>query len=329
VPFNKNTGVLPGFINKTLFYTNPTNICIFKRCLLYMNRKSLRHSFSLLNVDHVHLNQTWNYKHVISPYYRLYYIDEGEGYISDKDQKLKLEPDYIYLIPSFTLCNMECPSYLGQYFIQFFEESPDGISLFQNNRMLMKLKASQPDTANFKRMLQINPGRGLNRSDNPTVYEKDVYYKEYQDLNNRQSDACYMETQGIILQLLARFLSTTPSSSSSTQHIPSKVLDAMSYIQLHLKQAITVSHLAKRANQHPDYFSREFLKYTGVRPLHYIHEKRVERAQYLITTTNMPYSEIALKTGFDNVPHFSKIFRKIAGMPPNGYRKQHLSVNMV
>ncbi|GAC1533590.1 MAG: hypothetical protein NVS3B15_14260 [Sediminibacterium sp.] len=293
-----------------------------------MNRKSLRHSFSLLNVDHVHLNQKWDYKQVISPYYRLYYIDEGEGFISDKKQKLKLEPAYIYLIPSFTLCNMECPSYLSQYFIQFFEESPDGISLFQNSRTLIKLKASEPDMANFKRILQINPGRGINRSDNPKVYEKDVYYKEYQDLNNRQSDAFYMETQGIILQLLSRFLPTTPSSSSS-QHLPSKVLDAMSYIQMHLKQSLTVSHLAKRANQHPDYFSREFLKYTGVRPLHYIHEKRIERAQYLITTTNMPYSEIALNTGFDNVHHFSKIFSKITGIPPNRYRKQHQSVNMV
>ena len=180
-----------------------------------MNRKSLRHSFSLLNVDHVHLNQKWDYKHVISPYYRLYYIDEGEGFISDREQKLQLEPAYIYLIPSFTLCNMECHSYLSQYFIQFFEESPDGISLFQNSRTLIKLKASELDLANFKRILQINPGRGINRSDNPKVYEKDVYYKEYQDLNNRQSNAFYMETQGIILQLLSRFLPTTPSSSSS------------------------------------------------------------------------------------------------------------------
>lgn len=293
-----------------------------------MNRKLLRYSFSLLNVDHVHLNQKWDYKNVISPYFRLYYIDEGEGFISDSHQKLKLEPDHIYLIPSFTLCNMHCPSYLSQYFIQFFEESPDGISLFYNKRALMKLKASPLDIAIFQRMLQINPGRGINRSDNPRVYEKNSYYKEYQELNNQQSDAHYLETQGMILQLLSRFLSTGPSFPES-QSIPSKVADAMSYIQMHLKQHLTVADLAKRANQHQDYFSRQFLKSIGVRPLQYIHEKRIERAQYLITTTDMPYSEIAIGTGFDSLPHFSKIFRKVTGMTPNSYRKQHHSGNTI
>jgi AraC-like DNA-binding protein len=294
-----------------------------------MSRRLLKHAFSLLNVDHVNLDKHWNYKHVISPYYRLYYIDEGEGFISDLQQKLKLEAGYMYIIPSFTLCNMYCPSFLSQYFIQFFEESPDGISLFHNKRTLMKIKASGLDAANFKRVLQINPGRGINRSDNPKVYEKNIYYREYQELNNRQSDAAYMETQGIILQLLSRFIHTEDCAVANAQAIPSRVLDAISYIQLNLKEPLTIAHLAQRANQHPDYFSRQFLQYTGERPLHYIHEKRIERAQYLIITTNMPYAEIAAATGFDSLPHFSKIFKKVTGMTPNNYRKQHHSVNTV
>lgn len=294
-----------------------------------MSRRLLKHSFSLLHVDHVHLNQQWNYKHVISPYYRLYYIDAGEGFVSNAQQKITLEPGFIYIIPSFTLCNLKCPSYLSQYFIQFFEESPDGLSLFQNNRTLMKLPASDIDIANFKRILDINPGRGINRSDNPKVYEKNVYYREYQELNNRQNDGVYMETLGILLQLLSRFLGSRNSSLNSPHNIPSKVLDTMSYIQLHLKEPLTIAHLAQRANQHPDYFSRQFLQYTGERPLHYIHEKRIERAQYLITTTSMPYIDIALETGFDSVPHFSKIFKKVTGTTPNNYRKQHQSVNTV
>lgn len=282
-----------------------------------------------MHVDHVHLNQQWNYRHVISPYYRLYYIDVGEGFISNAQQKITLEPGFIYMIPSFTLCNLKCPSYLSQYFIQFFEESPDGLSLFQNNRTLMKLPASELDIANFKRILDINPGRGINRSDNPKVYEKNVYYREYQELNNRQNDGAYMETLGILLQLLSRFLGSRDPSLNSPHNIPSKVLDTMSYIQLHLKEPLTIAHLAQRVNQHPDYFSRQFLQYTGERPLHYIHEKRIERAQYLITTTSMPYIDIALETGFDSLPHFSKIFKKVTGTTPNNYRKQHQSVNTV
>lgn len=292
-----------------------------------MNRRSLKHSFSLLNVDHVRLNQQWNYKNVISPYYRLYYIDSGEGLVYNSQQRLKLEAGFLYIIPSFTLCNLKCPTSLSQYFIQFFEESPDGISLFQHNRHLIKVAASPIDIANFKRLLEINPGRGINRSDNPKVYEKNVYYEEYQDLNTRQNIACYMETQGIIMQLISRFLHEKHSPNSNPSAIPSKVLDTMSYIQLNLKEPLTIAQLAKRVNQHQDYFSRNFLQYTGERPLHFIHQKRIERAQFLITTTDMPYAAIATETGFDNLPHFSRIFKKMTGTTPNNYRKQQQMVS--
>lgn len=84
-------------------------------------------------------------------------------------------------------------------------------------------------------------------------------------------------------------------------------------------------NLAKRANQNLDYFSRLFLQYTGERPLAYVQQKRIERAQYLITTTDKTYSEIAEETGFENVPHFSRIFKKVTSLTPGQYRQQNHS----
>ena len=106
-----------------------------------MSRRILKHSFTLLNVDYVQLNTKWNYKNVISPYFRLYLIDEGMGYVYNEKETWLLEPEYMYIIPSFTLCNLKCPAYMSQYFIHFFEASPDGISLFHNNRTIIKIKA--------------------------------------------------------------------------------------------------------------------------------------------------------------------------------------------
>lgn len=292
---------------------------------LFMSaRRLIKYYFSLLHVNYVKLNRKWSYNNVISPYYRLYYIDEGEGSISSSKEVLPLEPGFMYMIPSFTLCNLNCPHYLSQYFIQFFEESSDGISLFMNNRRLMRLKASDTDIENFKRLVRINPGRGINRSDNPKVYEKDIFYREYQELNKLQSLQSYLETQGIILQLTSRFLTPEVFKPDAIEAIPSKILEAVSYIQLNLNTNLTVADLAERASQHPDYFSRLFQQYTGERPIVYIQNKRIERAQYLITTTNMPYEVIADETGFkNNLPYFSKIFKKITGMTPGQYKKQN------
>lgn len=291
-------------------------------------KRLLRHSFSLLHIDYVKLNEKWNYTNVISPYFRIYYIDEGEGVISTGQGKIKLEPGYLYIIPSFTLCNLYCDKFLSQYFLHFFEESADGISLFEYNRRTMKVKARETDHTNFKRLLQLNPGRGINRSDNPKVYEKNNYYEDYQELNNTVTDSIFIETQGIILQLISRFLSSRRFKVKKMEPIPSKILESISYIQLNLKQHLTVSFLAKRASLHQDYFSRLFYRFTGERPLSYIHVKRIERAQYLIATTNLPYLEIAEETGFENVPHFSKIFKKVTSLTPGEYKKRNDQVTL-
>jgi AraC-like DNA-binding protein len=291
-----------------------------------MSRRLLKHSFSLLHVDYVKLNNNWNFSNIISPYYRLYYIDEGEGYIYNSENKILLEAGYLYIIPSFTLCNLSCKNYLSQYFIQFFEDSPDGISLFTNNRKFAKIKANHTDVEKFKRILNINPGRGINHSDNPKVYEKNNYYREYQELNKLQNIANYMETQGILLQLISRFLTPETYQQKNINAIPSKILDAISYIQVNLNKNLTVVHLAERANQNKDYFSRVFHQYTGERPITFINDKRIERAQYLLTTTNKSYLDIAEETGFENLPYFSRIFKKITGITPGLYKKQNSSL---
>lgn len=291
-----------------------------------MSKRLLRHSFSLLHLDYVKLTARWNYPNVISPYFRIYYIDEGQGYIFSDQEKIRLEPGFLYIIPSFTLCNLQCDHSLSQYFLHFFEESADGISLFEYNRRTMRVKARATDLENFKRLLEINPGRGINRSDDPKEYEKVDLYRDYQALNNTVSESTFIETQGIILQLISRFLNSRKFKLKKTSPIPSKVLESISYIQLNLKQNLTVGLLAKRASLHQDYFSRLFYRFTGERPLSYIHMKRIERAQYLIATTSLPYIVIAEETGFDNIPHFCKVFKKVTSLTPGEYKKKNEQV---
>ena len=287
-----------------------------------MKRRFLKHTVSLLHVDYAVLDANWNFTNVISPYYRIYLIDQGEGLITCASTKIRLLPGNLYIIPSFTPCNMYCPSSMGQLFVHFFEESPDGLSLFHYNRMPLCVSATDMDDALMKRLLTINPGRGINRSINPKVYEKENFYHEYEQLNSRQPDSEYLETHGILLQLISRFLKNEKSDGPVHGSIPSKILEAMAFIQLNLQKELTVSQLAASVNQHIDYFSRRFEQYTGERPINYIHQKRIERAQHLITTTNMPLAEIACAVGFESIPYFTKIFKKTTQTTPALYRKQ-------
>jgi len=291
--------------------------------MIYIDKRALHHVFSLLHADVVRLNAKWNYSNVISPYFRLYYIDDGEGWILTAKEKVRLESGFLYLIPSFTLCNLRCKNFLSQHFLHLFEYAAEGISLFEHNRKIMKIEAGERDIANIKRLLWINPGRGINRSDNPKVYEKSSYYTHYQDLNNNVSDAVYFETQGIILQLISRFLELTWAHPGNSPSIPSRILDTINYIQLHLGEHLTIEGLAKRVQLNEDHFSRVFLRHIGRRPVSYIQTKRIERAQYLIATTDHSLADIAETTGFETLPYFSKVFKAVTTQTPGQYRKRH------
>lgn len=285
-----------------------------------MHKSVTKSTFSLLNVDFVHLNKNWNYRKIISPFYRIYLIEKGSGTLQTASQTEVLEKGYLYLIPSYTMCNYSCTNYLYQYYTHVVEESADGSSLFLFNRKIFKVKASSGDFAGFRRLLEINPGRGLLTSDNPRDYERGSVIARFQELSKLLDDSRQMETQGIILQLLSRFLASGDFRQGTPASMPTKISNALHYIQTNLHREITVNNLAELANQNPDYFSRVFYDHLSERPLAYIQLRRIERAQFLITTTDLSLGDIAEQTGFESLSYFSRIFKKITGMTARDYR---------
>jgi YesN/AraC family two-component response regulator len=46
-----------------------------------------------------------------------------------------------------------------------------------------------------------------------------------------------------------------------------------------------------------------------------------------MVTTQTPLSDVAAQVGFENVFYFSKIFKKVTGMPPGKYKRQTDLIN--
>lgn len=285
---------------------------------------TLKHNFSLLNIDYVQLGKSWNFTNIISPFYRIYLIDEGHGNLSNKGDEHILEAGFLYLIPSYTICNHHCTNTLSQYYLHFTEESPDGSSLFDNSRKIIKIASTEMDKVLFLRLLAINPNRGLRHFKNPKEYDKRPILRQFQEQNELSSLAERLETQGIILQLLARFLNKPDFYKQENSQIPSKVVAAIHYIQTHLHEPLSVAQLADQASLNIDYFSRIFTQHTGERPLTYILQKRIERSQFLLSTSKLSLSDIALEAGFDSLSYFSKSFKKITGQSPSAYQRSQL-----
>ncbi|WP_157830468.1 MULTISPECIES: helix-turn-helix domain-containing protein [unclassified Siphonobacter] len=255
----------------------------------------------------------------MSPFYRIYLIDDGSGSLGDTDQALLLEKGYLYLIPSFTRCDHSCRDFLSQYYVHFLEDNPTGLSLFTYSRRVLKIPSIPEDFLLFKRLLQLNPGRDLRRSDDPREYQNQPLLKGFQQQNNDISFAAYVETNGLILQLLSRFLTDEEFLSSQRGRLSPKIEKTVLYIQTHLSEPMTVELLAGEVNQSAHYFSKTFLQATGQRPLEYLMQRRIERAQYLMLTTSLSLSEIAEETGFESLSYFSRSFKKITGQSASQY----------
>jgi AraC-like DNA-binding protein len=67
-------------------------------------------------------------------------------------------------------------------------------------------------------------------------------------------------------------------------------------------------------------FKRDFLKTFGTPPRHWLQEKRLTEARYLIETKHKRPSAIYLDLGFESLSHFSHSFKKKFGTTPTGQK---------
>ncbi|RMD82985.1 MAG: AraC family transcriptional regulator [Lentisphaerae bacterium] len=95
------------------------------------------------------------------------------------------------------------------------------------------------------------------------------------------------------------------------------------FLEQHLASPIAIADLAAIANLSRGHFHRLFRKYYGITPVRYQQNLRISAAQRMLRNTLWPLSEIAAKTGFQNVYYFSKVFKDITGLTPGRYRRQY------
>lgn len=280
--------------------------------------KSLR--LSLLHMGFIQLDSRWQYDQVISPFSRLYLITDGEGWVWHNGQKFTLKPGHLYLIPSFTYSRYHCDQFLEQYYISFFDEMREGLSIYDLKSMRYEVEAQPLDYSLMARLLAQNPGRTIQQP-NPKEYDNRPEVLSFNQPRPNQSMSQFVETNGILLQLFSRFLVVENEDDRQRAKGLHQLASVLQYIDGHLHDKLTVEQLAAKVHLHVDYFSRLFLSIVGVRPMDYIINKRLERAQLLIMTSPMALKEIAESVGIPSIYYFSRLFKRRFGIPPGQYRE--------
>jgi AraC-like DNA-binding protein len=55
----------------------------------------------------------------------------------------------------------------------------------------------------------------------------------------------------------------------------------------------------------------------------YLNDIRIKAAQKMLAATDLPINDIGYNVGYNNIPHFNRVFREIAGSTPKEYRDNH------
>jgi AraC family transcriptional regulator len=83
----------------------------------------------------------------------------------------------------------------------------------------------------------------------------------------------------------------------------------------------SIAEIAATCNLSRGYFIKAFKKTTGRTPHRWLLEHRVDRAKESLLHSH-PIADIAVKCGFADQSHFTRVFKNITGIPPGVWRRQ-------
>ena len=271
----------------------------------------------VLNVGLARHNADWNWKNVSSPFARLYYVVEGTAKIILSNRIIMLRKGYMYFIPAFTLHSYECDSEFFHYYAHIYEDPQNKYLFLEDWALPEEIKAGGSEEVLFQKLYELNPMMKLNASD-PSTYDNSSTLASNLLRNKQRPLFNRMMSRGIVYYLLSPFFKTATLRSSVTDD---RISTAMTYIRNHVSDELCIEKVAESLCVSKNYFIRIFKKETGTTPANFIIRRKIEKAQLLLITSDVPVKQISLLVGFEDFSYFSRVFKKIAGITPNEYRR--------
>lgn len=105
------------------------------------------------------------------------------------------------------------------------------------------------------------------------------------------------------------------------REVVDKILLAETWADARLGEVITLTEWAKSVGLNAVYFGRVFKRETGLRPMDWLNQRRLQLACQQLASTRQTITAIAEACGFASPFYFSRVFRKHFGQSPMQYRQ--------
>jgi AraC-like DNA-binding protein len=276
----------------------------------------------VLAVQRTVVDRTWNFRQVVSPFTRLWVVMAGEATVRHHGQRFRLRAGQMHLVPPFTVHDCSCARRLDHFYLHFSSRLPTGVELFSLLDAQHQLPTPTEAAKLLRRLEAIFPERRLPCLDpSREEYRRHPLVAEQADARVPAVD--WFEAGGLLTLLLAPFLRSASWHEGAHARVTQQFLAVQQFIHAQMHRPLLLADLARVAQLHPTYFSDRFLALTGVRPLEYLMQRRLERAQFLLLTTRVPVKQVAAEVGIADAAYFTRAFTRRCGISPSAYRQSH------
>ena len=140
-----------------------------------------------------------------------------------------------------------------------------------------------------------------------------MLHNEFTKYNNK-----YV-VKGLLYTILGK-LDEHFTFKKSSPFYNSTIQSLLKYIEVHYHEKISLESIAKDLGFSKFYLSRIFSNKIGYQFNDYVNRLRINKAQKLLSETDLPITVIALECGFESQRNFNRIFKELTSLTPTQFR---------
>lgn len=104
-----------------------------------------------------------------------------------------------------------------------------------------------------------------------------------------------------------------------------KILGICTYLKEHCTEDVDMEQVAQMAGFSYYHFSRLFKQMMNISCYHYLIQRRLEYAETLLMEPSVSITEVAMRSGFNSIATFNRVFKKEKGCTPSAFRQLNVS----
>lgn len=154
-----------------------------------------------------------------------------------------------------------------------------------------------------------------------------VLYNSIFSVFRKSDPAAHMKAAGYLQLLLAEFCSIHQMAEdhaalAGVDNSDKLMQQMIHYLSTQYAQPVSIEQMAESFGYNRAYLSRLFKRYTGVSPITFLLNLRIDKARQMIREREgLTIEQIAASVGLQDSLYFSKQFRRLYGLSPSAYRE--------